>query len=196
MNFSALCAEVYSLTGRPDRVAETEAAVKAATLKTHQSDFYYKDLFETGVVFDSADYIQTLEYRSIVPTWRALKYLRKYDTVSQLAGAFLDVVDPTDVLDAYKYQRQDICYVAGSNLQINSSTQESTYILGCYLNPNITAAGFSSWIAEDHPYAIIYDAAATVFKSIGKDEESATYRQLVADQINAIRISNLSMKGY
>jgi hypothetical protein len=196
MNFSDLVTEVYTLTGRPDRVAETESAVKSATLKAHQSDYYYKDLFESGIVFAVSDYVQNLDYRSLLSRWRSLKYLRKYDTSSGTPGKELDIIVPENIFDQYKIQKQDICYVAGAYVQINSSTQEQYYLLGCYLNPDITKATYTSWVALDHPYAIIFDAAATVFKAIGKDEEASAYRNLVAEQIAMIKGSNIVGNGY
>ena len=196
MTFTELCAEVYNLTGRPDRVAETESAVKSATLKAHQSDYYYKDIFESGIAFQSSDYLQNLDYRALLPRWRALKYLRKYNNSSSKPGKELDIVVPENIFDEYKSQKQDICYVAGAYIQINSSTQEQYYLLGCYLNPDITSATFNSWVALDHPYAIIFDAAATVFKAIGKDEEAAAYRTLVAEQLMIIKSSNIVATGF
>lgn len=196
MNFSELCAEVYSLTGRPDRVAETEAAVRSATLKAHQSDYYFKDIFEIGIDFGTADYVQSFEYRALIPRWRTNKYLRKYDYSTSTPGKFVTLIVPEQVLDDYKIQKTDIYYTAGEFLQINSSTQQQYYLYGCYLNPIITSAGYNSWIALDHPYAIIYDAAATVFKAIGKDEESAQYRGLVSEQILMLKTSNIVAEGF
>lgn len=198
MNLAELTAEVYTITGRSDRTAETLTAIKAATLKAHQSDFYYKDIFETGVAFDTSDYTQQLDYRTLIPLWRAVKYLRKYDisTTPYTPGKILDLIVPENVLDRYQVQKTDIYYVAGSYLNINSSTKEQVYLLGCYLNPDITVDGYNSWIAEDHPYAIVFDAAATVFKAIGKDEEAAAYRSLNAEQLAMLRGSNIVANGY
>ena len=196
MNFSELCAEVYTITGRSDRVAETESAVKAATLKAHQQDYFYKDIFETGISFASSEFTQSFDYRLTLPRWRALKYLRKWDNVGLAPGTELEVILPELILDRYKVQRQDICYVAGSYIQINSSTEEQYYLLGAYLNPDITTSGFSSWVALDHPYAIVFDAAATVFKAIGKDEEAAAYRGLLAEQISLLKASNIVAVGF
>ena len=196
MNFSELCAEVYTLTGRPDLVAETESAVKSATLKAHQSDYYYKDIFETGVAFQSSEYVQNLDYRAIVSQWRALKYLRKYDNTSGTPGIELDIILPEMIFDKYKIQRADICYVAGAYVQINSATKEQHYLLGCYINPNIVKATYSSWVALDHPYCIVFDAAATVFKACGKDEEASNYRALVAEQIVMLKMSNIVANGF
>ena len=53
-----LCAYVYTITNRPDLFTETKLAVKAATLKMHQSDYYYRDLLEQGIAFDTSDYTQ------------------------------------------------------------------------------------------------------------------------------------------
>jgi hypothetical protein len=196
MILAELVQEVYNLTGRPDRVAETLSAVKAATLKAHQSDFYYKDLKEVVVAFDSADYIQALDYKAVLPLWRAVKYFRKYDYANDTPGKVLTLVEPANVFDKYTLQKQDIYYVAGAYVQINSSTQEQYYIIGYYSNPDITQAGYTSWVATDHPFCIIYDAAATIFKSIGKDDESANFRNLYAEQISQLRLSNIQANGY
>jgi hypothetical protein len=196
MNFTELCAEVYTLTRRSDRVAETVSAVKAATLKAHQSDYYYKDIFETGIAFSTSDYVQNLDYRLLLPRYRSLIYLRKYDATTGTPGRELDVIIPEQIFDRYKSQKSDVAYVAGAYIQINSSTQEQYYLFGCYLNPDISQATFTSWIALDHPYAIVFDAAATVFKAIGKDEEAAAYRTMVAEQIAMIKMSNVQSIGY
>lgn len=196
MNFSELCQEVYTITGRPDRVAETQLGVRNATLKAHQSDYYPKDLFESAIQFSTLDYVQNLDYRALLPNWRAFKYLRKVDITTGTPGRELNIILPEQIFDLYKVQKQDICYLAGAYIQINSSTREQYYILGCYLNPIIDIKNYNSWIALDHPYAIVMDAAATVFKAIGKDEEASAYRTLVAEQYALLKQNNLLAEGY
>ena len=196
MTLAELIAEVYTITGRSDRSAETSLAIRSATLKAHHSDYYYKDIFETGIDFSISATVQDLDYRNIIPKWRALKYLRKYDLVNAAPGRELDIVLPEQIFDRYSTQKADICYVAGAYVHINSSDAQQYYLLGCYVNPDITDAGYSSWIALDHPYAIVMDAAATVFKSIGKDEEAAAYRTLVAEQIMMLKMTNVVAVGY
>ena len=51
-SFTSLLNDVYTITNRPDLIAETKLAVKQATLKMHQSDYYPKDLFETGIAWN------------------------------------------------------------------------------------------------------------------------------------------------
>lgn len=196
MTLAELVQEVYGLTKRPDRVAETLSAVKAATLKAHQTDYYYRDIKEVGLAFNSASFLQSLDYKSVVPLWRAVKYLRKWDYANDTPGRMLTLVKPGEIFDKFSVQKQDIFYVAGAYVQINSSTQEQYYLLGYYAHPDITDAGYNSWIAKDHPYAIIYDAAATIFKAIGKDDESANYRNMYAEQRLLIATSNVVADGY
>lgn len=192
--FAELLADVYTLTNRPDLVDETKLAVKQATLKAHHTDFYPKDLYEVGVSFASAAYLQSLEYRTLIPRYRALKFLRKSD-VTGTPGTILTVLTPEQILDSYSQQKVDICYLAGTQIEIKSSTELQYMLLGCYMHPDITELGFSSWIALDHPYAIVYEAASTLFKMIGYDEQAAMMKQNVLEQFTVLRME-LSAVGY
>jgi len=193
--FTELVTDVTTLTNRPDLLAETKLAVKAATLKLHQSDYFYKDLYETGISFSESAFAQQLEYRTLLPKFRALKYLRKVDASGNV-GDFFQVLTPSEILDVYGHERINVCYAAGELIQIKSSTSIQYALLGCYLNPDITETGFNSWIALDHEYAIVYEAAVTVFKTIGYDEQSATYMKMAGEQLAMIRTSNIQVEGY
>jgi hypothetical protein len=198
MTLAELTQEVYGITGRTDRTAETLSGIKSATLKAHQSDYYWKDLLEAAVQFQTAEYLQNWDYRNTVPLWRSGKYFRKYDTSTTpaVAGKIMNKVVPENIFDDYAIEKTEIWYAAGGFIQLKSGTKESTYLFGAYLNPDLTTDKYNSWIAMDHPYAIIFDAAATVFKAIGKDDEAAAYRQLVAEQIAMIRMSEIDSIGY
>lgn len=196
MTLTELRQEVYNLTNRPTLIAETLTAIRSATLKLHQSDYFYKDLFETGIAFTSASFVQQIDYRTLIPTWRSLKYLRKTDSTGAEQGPFFEIIVPESVLDSYGVNREDVCYVAGSVVQIRSSTSFQYAILGCYVQPNISESAYSSWIAMDHPYAIVFEAAAIVFKMIGDTEKFAAYTQLAAVQAAEVKMSNIQAQGY
>ena len=197
MNFSQLQAEVIMLTKRPDLAALTASAVKAATLKMHQSDFYSKDLFETGISFDSADYLQSFEYKTVIPRWRALKFIRRVNSTSfEPYGPSLSVIAPESFMDSYSILKENVVYEAGQVLKIRTVDASQYFLVGCYLDPDITDSSYSSWIAQNFPYSIVYDAAATVFKSIGFSEMEASMRTLVGEQLALIKISNLQFIGY
>jgi hypothetical protein len=196
MTLTELINEVYTITNRPDRIAETASAIKSATLKAHHSDFFWKDIFEAGIAFSTSDYIQSFMYREVVPLWRATKYLRVWDNVNQTAGRFIDLILPEQVLDRYLVEKTNIYYAAGAEITIKVDTQQQYFLMGCYVHPDVTTTGYNSWIALDQPYAIVFDAAATVFKAIGKDEEAAAFRTLVPEQLQLLKQSNILASGY
>lgn len=192
-SFASLIADVMSLTNRPDLVNETKLAIKAATLKAHQSDDYIKDFAEYSIQFEAADYFQTLDYKSLIPLWRKPRYMRKYSSGGP--GNFLTYIEPEKVVDQYGASRLDVFYVAGSNIQIRSSDKLQYMLVGAYINPDVTESGFSSWIADDHPFAIIYEAVAIIFKTIGYDEQVVTYREMVKEQFQLLEIDATTGMG-
>lgn len=196
MTLTELQNEVYAITNRPDLVSQTQSAVRQATLSLHQSDYYFKDLFETGITFPTEDFIQQWEYSTVIPRFRALKYIRKTDAQGSDNGAFFEVVPPELVVDSYQINRTDIVYVAGTVIQLRSRTSIQYAILGCYLNPDITISGFSSWIAREHPFAIVYLAAARIFKQIGRDTEYAVWTREAQEELGRLKLSNIVAGGY
>jgi hypothetical protein len=193
MTFADLLTEVYFLTNRPDLVNETKSAVKAATLKLHQTDFYSKDIAELYIDLGSATdtYIYSFDYISAVSNFRAIKYIRKLNITTGEPEKFFDIITPEETLDSYNVTRTDVCYVAGRVLEIRSSTTFNKMILGVYVFPIAVESGYSSWIAELYPYAIIFEATRIIFKTIGYDEQSSAYRELVAEQVALLKLSAL-----
>ena len=187
VSLASIVADVYTLTNRPDLVGETALAVKAAVIKAHQSDDYIKDFAEYSIAFSASDYFQSLDYKSVIPLWRKPRYIRKYDASGSSPGLMLTYIEPEKVVDEYNASRQNVFYVAGSNIQIRTSDSCQYFLVGAYVNPDVTATGFNSWIANDHPFAIIYEAAAIVFKTIGYDEQVPIYRQMVAEQLQILK---------
>lgn len=186
-SFASLVADVMTLTNRPDLVNETNLAVRAATIKAHQSDDYIKDFAEYSISFSAAGYYQSLDYKSVIPLWRKPRYIRKYDAAGGSPGPFLKYIEPEKVTDQFGADRTDVFYVAGSNIQIRSSDSLQYILVGAYINPVVTVPGFNSWIADDHEFAIIYEAVAIIFKTIGYDEQVPIYRGMVAEQLQLLK---------
>ena len=61
MTLEELKSEVSLLTARPDLEDQTLQAIRAATLKVHQRDYWRRDLKEVGVQFEAADYLQSFD---------------------------------------------------------------------------------------------------------------------------------------
>ncbi len=195
---TALVNDVYTLTNRPDLEAETVLAVRSATLKVHHSDYYYKDLFETGVQFDVSAAQQSIDYRLLVPKWRALKYLRVYDNSQTpgVPGKFLGIVTPDSVLDSYQVNKENVCYIAGTELQIRTLTAQQYFLLGCYIHPDVTVDGYTSWAALEYPFAIVYEASAIVSKAIGNLDDANSFRNSAQDELLVVRTNSIIIDGY
>lgn len=207
--FSDLVTEVISITGRPDLETSIKSAIRSATLSAHTSrvdpmtgarspEYYPKDIFETGIRWQTPAYIQSLDYKNVVPKWRAFKYLRKYDNnaldVRDAPGSFFELIVPELVLDSYNIQRDDVCYLAGDRMEIRSSTQDTYMLLGCYVYPNVVEATYQSWIAEEYPYAIIYAAVAIIYGQTGYSEEAGNMQGLASQHLLSLQ-SQIVAKG-
>lgn len=196
MTFDELVAEVYALTKRPDLISETAAAVKAATLKAHHTDFYSKDLYQTSVSWSSPSFRQQLDYIDLVSNLRSFKFLRKAEDACDGEGDFFCMITPDEILDSYGYNKLDVMYVAGRILDIRSSTEFQYALMACYLHPVVRDGAYCSWVAEQYPYAVIYEACRVIFKTIGYDEQSAQYNNLVADEYTLLRASAIADHAY
>lgn len=198
---SAIMGDVYLLTKRPDLVDATRLAVKNATLRLHMTDFYHKDLFETGISFDVANYIHKLSIKELLPTFRAVHYLRKvavdYSATSGYVGTdFLEAVHPLYTKDDYGIDRLDVYYSAGQVINIRLSTSEDKLLGGFYLYPNLSDESYESWIAREVKEAIVYDAAATVMKGIGFDEQAAQFRADTQLWMRLLKNNNLDSGAF
>lgn len=192
--FSAIVDDVIALTGRPDLLAETRLAVRASTLKAHHSDFFPRDLIEQTILFDTPAALQTLNFRDFFPRWRKLRYVR--EVIDGEVGAFLEVVSPESSQDYFNLPRNDVAYQAGMAIQIRNNTALDMYIFGFYQHPVAVETGYDSWIAEEYPYVLIYEATATVFQTVGLQERVAFFQQKVAELYKELKTNCLSEVGF
>lgn len=183
-----LLTEVYTITRRPDLVTLTTSAVKRATLKAHRQDFYSKDLYETGLDFGTAAYIQSWNYAGLISNWRKLSYFKRVESASDTEGCPLEIITPEEVLDSYRVSRTDIAYVAGNVLEIRAAAEFRYALVGVYVAPVVTDLGFSSWIADLNSDPIVYEAARQVSISIGNIEEANHFRDLASEARQQIAI--------
>jgi hypothetical protein len=195
-DFNSIVADVFTITNRRDLIAQTQLAVRTATLQLHRKDFFAKDLVEVVLQFPTVDYLQSIDYRTIFPQYRSLKYLRKYSPLNAVypengMGPFLDIIVPESVLDEYSQTRNNVAYVAGSNINLRSDTLIQYVAMGLYVNPVVaTPETYSSWVALEAPSAIAYLAASIVMGTVLRDREGAQANasmanMLIADLVNS-----------
>lgn len=194
MTFAQLVAAVYTETNRPDLVAETTQALLEAVLTIHCSETFYKDIRESLIVFDNANaYIQQID-TTVLGLFRSVSYVRKTDPGINMAEQFnsnlpngsyltsqqlisLKRMDPSDPFDSYGYEKTDVWYQAGNQLNMKSSTPLGYAKIGYYAYPQLDGGGanFNSWIANELPYCLIYKAAANIFAKIGEATSYSIY---------------------
>ncbi len=191
MNFQEIYDEVIIITKRPDLVDRTKQAIRSATIKAHHSDFYYKDLIEIPVQFTNLFFLQSFLPTEVVPTFRMVKYIRLWQGgINGDVGKFLEPIQIENSLDQYKNIKTDVYYMAGQLLQIRGACQLDKVLFGCYTNPVITPEGsYSSWIANEQPYAIVYEAARQILKSISFTEQANEYSTLVGEEYAELKLS-------
>lgn len=191
MTFQELYDEVIIITKRPDLVDRTKQAIRSATIKAHHSDFYFKDLVEVPVQFTDLFFLQSFIPTEVVPTFRMAKYIRLWrGGIDGDVGKFLTPIQIENSLNLYGQIKTDVFYMAGQLLQIRGSCTLDKVLFGCYVNPVITPeASYSSWVAKEQPYAIIYEAARQIFKSISFTEQANEYSTLVGDEYAELKLT-------
>lgn len=200
MTFDEMVQQVIIDTNRPDMTyttaggsGEIPQAVQFAThlMHTKQGRYFPQDFRESVVNFDTPAFAQTLDVSAAFDRFRGLNYIRKlgdgsfmqtnpllpplpgyYRTTARNA-AFLAIVDAVQFFDeVYGLEQQDICWRAGDTVNLKSSTNLSQVKVGWFQFPDINVATFTSWIARDYPFAIIYAAESKIFNSIGQQDSS------------------------
>lgn len=191
MTFDEMVQEVIDITKRPDLITKIQANVRAATLKAHNSDFYYKDLYEVPVQFTNLFHLQSFLPTEIAPRFRKVKYIRLWvgDNTGDI-GQFLEPIQIENSIDGYGYIKTNVFYMAGQLLQIRGTCALDKVLFGCYQYPVVTpVTAFTSWIADEMPYAIIYEAARVTFKSFSFTEQANEYSSLVQEQFMELKLS-------
>lgn len=223
MTFTELVEAVYVETNRPDMVAETQNAILSSLLKLHCCEFFYKDIAQTDIVFDEARYVQTLGTNNF-PRYRSLCYFRKNDPTlaafqqnpsllpplyssaglpTSTSMGFLKVITPDNIFDEYNAEKLDVCYQAGQTLFMKSGTALQFGLVGYYQFPNLSPTNptqFTSWIATEMPWAVVYDAASAVLQKIGMTDAARKYDNpengLAPTHRHILIMNNIVMNGY
>ena len=228
--FNQILSDIYTETNRPDLVNETTQALFEAKITVHLSDYYRKDIVTAQTTWATSDYIQTIDtsqipnYRALAFLRKSVPGPTLYQPTAGSTSdplppdpfdgipyssfykfAYLTEVEPDDIVDDYfNVEKLDIFYQSGDVINIKSSTSITNAQFGWYVFPNLDiangGAAYTSWIAQQFPYAIIYKAAATVFKKIGQDAAVQAYNDpntgLYAEQLAMLKLSNIKATGF
>ena len=211
---ATLADDVYVLTNRPDLVSETRVALRKAIMKLHSADTFKRDLVTQRLQMalyspTSPGLFRWVIQLSDFPLFRRPKFLRYPPELAipvQIPAPLIDYtgvvrwqrefkeVAADQLFDAYSSEWLNYFYVAGSSLVIKAAYGVDYLDFSYYKYPTIptsTSDPIVSWICDQYPDAAIEEAAGTVFKMIGKDDEHARYQSLFAENIAILRGTDL-----
>lgn len=175
MDIATIRNNIYTITGRPDRIDETNLAIQTATLELHGLENWWRDKVEQEVVFSAPWNYQQIPLINL-PRFRTFSYLRKFDPTgtdpltnivgSGAPGTFFTPLQPDKILDRYNQTQDNVYYLTGGGqlqnavCQLRSSVAFQYLMIGWMKFPQVEdLTNYTSWIAELFPWAIIHRAA-------------------------------------
>jgi hypothetical protein len=186
MNIATLRTSVYTVTGRPDRVDETNLAIQTATLELHGMENWWRDKIEQQVDFSASSNYQQIPLSNLV-RFRTFSYLRKFDPAGTdpltgvgtgAPGDFFIPLQPDKILDRYGQTEDNIYYLSGGGLtanavaQLRSTVAFQNLLIGWMQFPQVDdLTQYQSWIAELFPWAIIHRAAQLMKKYVQDSDQ-------------------------
>ncbi len=189
--WAELITEIYSLTNRPDLVAETNLALRQAVRIGHKSAKFWRDLQEVTVPALVAQ-VQEIDIPSYMPQFRAIALLRSE------ANDQIEFKDVTigDLLDNDGVSRTDVYWGVGTKLKLRAAAPEANYRVMYYKYPIVfPTASFNSWLAEEHSDFLILWSAINVLSAVGEQEIKSRLEPLAAVELSALQKSNIEIVG-
>lgn len=168
-----LCQDVYTLTGRPDLVADTQLALRAAARKFHLIDFWFRDHQEKALDLGTPNQNFSFDIPSNFTNWRKFSYIRPVDPIQGMPkDKYIKFQDPTAIFDEFGRSKTDVFYTAGTRINMKTLDSESAFLFGWYSFPNLGPSNFASWIADMYPELLVYAATGEILNVIGQVDEA------------------------
>jgi len=213
---NTLAADVYTLTNRPDLVAETLISLRKAIRKFHGAETWKRDIATVRLDMTAEVPIQPDQYRWALDLITKFPGLRRFKNVnypadlqypqSQIPAPLVDwsvgmckdkefkEVSADNIFDSYGLERINYYMINGNVVTVRSGWYVNFLDFIYYKWPDIPTdptATLTSWIVNDYPDGIIEEAAGAVFKMIGKDEEFARFQTLFQENLAIMKTSTV-----
>jgi hypothetical protein len=178
MTYNDLIAEIKLLSKRGDIDDKIAVALRQVTLRAHRLDFFWRDHVEANATFASSQNV-TIDVSSSLTRFRQVNYIQYYDPGTGSLGNILEEVEPSNVIDNFGYFKQDAWYMSGVNCNVNFAWPSAGARIGYWQNPDVTVAGYNSWIKDELPDLLIQGSLAYLFNLLGKQEEARSLNREV-----------------
>jgi len=173
--FAEMQTKVNDLTKRPELVALTKLAIRMATVRAHQVDFFSRDqrnILLTYTPYNSGEiYTDITTIYSTLPLMRTPDFIQILDATSGLPLEILEyVVDYKNFWDNEGCLKGSVFTLLGATLRFRSLSNTGKAQFYVYQNPSVDDVGYGSWIADMYPDEVAAWAAAIVWMRSGYQE--------------------------
>lgn len=197
--FAEMQAEVIANTKRPELVTLTNAAIRMATLRAHQVDFFPRDVgialltYTAPVANEFFTDIPTVY--TLAPQLRTPDWIQGEDATTFFPNENLEyVIDYKNFWDEYNCLRSSVFTLMGDTLRARFCSATGRARLYYYKNPVVTDIGYSSWIADMHKEDLAKWAAAIIWARSGYQEIAQQMAVSIQDFKSLLVESYLSSK--
>lgn len=184
--FKSLYDSVVVNTNRPQLVAETKAAIAAATMELHNRGRFKADVQE--VILTSTNGGKT-RFKFTIPQDRAVREILNIAPISAngLKGRSLDEIDPFVAPSCGSWYSW-----LNNVLTIQVAYHANSFALAFLSFPRVTESEYESWIARRYPHYITDLATFRVLLLAGLPQQAGVYKNLVGEaRIPGTHIFNL-----
>lgn len=214
MNYPDLLKLVLSMTSRPDLVSENRTAISGAIRKFHLAELFQRDLRVTRInlaTIPTSNFTWQIGTKSsLFERFRKLYYVKpvKQDYLVSLNNLpsirdqvwetvdTVPIKDPADLFDEVGMALSTYIFLAGDSLTLRLPNTNTTIDIFYHQNPKIElqpggGLDFTSWVVDEMPEAVATEAAAMIFKIIGKDEEFTRHRAMFDENLALLKMTNI-----
>jgi hypothetical protein len=179
--FDSITTDVITLTNRPDLTAETQVAVRTATLSVHSFGAYPRDLCTMPVKLPNPAYMVSIDAQIQLPRLRGLSTIQAMDSsYNPLEYPEIEIVEIGAIRDSeYKTLKNNIAYIAGTAVNVRCDIMAYGFLVEFFQLPQVRREQYNSWIAQLAPDIIVYQAASIVLSTNGNEEKAKSYANYV-----------------
>ena len=179
---ASLTTLIVEQTRRPEIPAVTLAALKAAVLRAHHTDFFPRDLVTERLTYTlpaaTPIYQDFPSISTLLPALRNFEAVMSIDPASNVEVEKLEYRDIQDRYQADGTQRTSMYNLLGDTLRCYFQAWTGALDVYYYKNPIITDTDVTSWIADTYPDEIAAWAAGIVFARTGFTEQAQAFQEL------------------
>lgn len=192
--FAEMRGLVNDITKRPELVSTTDFAIKLATLRAHNVEFFHRDQAIAVLTFtpvNGALFQDIPNVYSTLPLLRIPNFLQSEDPGTFAPTENLEFVpDYKNFYTPENEIRWSVFSLIGETLRMRAQSVTGRASLYYYKNPNTTTTGYASWIADQYPDDLAQWAAAIVWNRSDNLEQAKRTLDLHVNPFKELLVSS------